>query len=81
MGERSAVKGAVNISAFLLGLEHILAPRAVSLINLNTLTLDILRLLLVPIGSMFYFSQSILGQWPKTPIKNFSLMIASPMGV
>lgn len=79
--ERCTVKCPINISTFFFRLIDILATWTIRL-NLNyTFTLAILRLLLVPIGSRFCFSQSILGQWPKVPIKNFSLIMAKPTGV
>lgn len=74
-------KSTINISAFLLGFIDVLAAWTEGLCYLLTFTLAIFRLLLVPMGNRFYFSQSIRGQWPNTPDKNFSRITARPTGV
>ena len=61
--------------------KNILAAGTISLKLIQfTFTLETFKLLLKPIGSKFYLSQSILGQCPNTPVKNFSLIFASPLG-
>lgn len=79
--KRGPEKGPIDIAAFLLGFKYILASRAIRLDKDFTLTLAILRLSLVPTGSMFCFSQSKRGHWPKAPERNFSRMVYSPLGV
>ena len=61
--------------------KNILTSRTKNLnLILFTFTLETFKLLLKSKGKRFYFSQSTLGQCPKTPLRNFSLILASPLG-